>query len=82
MPCRAGLGKEGGLKERPGEECGEMGPERENLSIHGPPAHAAGTAQVPPGLSGRGPGVSLLCGMQPGREKGEGGGGKCRIKES
>lgn len=73
-----GLGKEGGLmKERPGEECGEMGPERESLGIHVPPAHTAGKAQVPRGLGGTGPGVSLLFGRQLGGEKGEGGGGKC-----
>lgn len=62
MPCRVRLGKEGGLKKRPGKEYGEMGPEKESLSIDAPPAYAAGKAQVPLGLGGRGPGVSFCVG--------------------
>lgn len=51
------MGKEGGLKKRPGKEYGEMGPDKESLSIDAPPVYSAGKAQVPLGLSGRGPGV-------------------------
>lgn len=74
MPSRVGLGTEGGWEEKPGKECGEMGLERVSAEMCFQPALQGSPG--PPGLGGRGPGVSLLCGMRLGQDKG-GGGGKC-----